>query len=108
MSYRTANIFSFRLTVVFLFITTVMLLSTDAYARKKDETKATGAIDAKTFEILTKAQELTEADQYDEAVRTLDTIKNSVSRPFSAASLPSRSNRRDSTTGATSSMYGLS
>ena len=69
--------FSFRFTVVFLFITIVMLISTDVYARKKDETKATGAIDAKTFEVLTKAQELTEADQYDEAVRTLDTIKNS-------------------------------
>ncbi|MEE8379444.1 MAG: hypothetical protein V3R49_03625, partial [Gammaproteobacteria bacterium] len=77
MSYRMANIFSFRLVIVFLFITAVMLVSSDVYARKRDETKATGAIDAKTFEILTKAQELTEADQYDEAVRTLDTIKNS-------------------------------
>ncbi len=77
MFYKTANIFSFRLTVVFLFMITVMLLSTDAYARKRDETKVTGAIDAKTFEILTRAQELTQNDQYDEAVRTLDTIKNS-------------------------------
>jgi hypothetical protein len=55
----------------------VVQLSTDANARSKDKTKATGAIDAKTFEILTKAQELTENNQYDEAVRTLDTIKNS-------------------------------
>ncbi len=47
-----------------------------AYAIK-DDAKATGAIDAKTFEVLTKAQELTEADQYDEAIRTLDTIKHS-------------------------------
>jgi len=77
MPCRTTNIFSSRLTVVFLFITTVMLLSTDAYARKRDETKATGAIDAKTFEVLIRAQELTEADNYAEAIQTLDTIKHS-------------------------------
>lgn len=68
---------SFRLFIIFLFIISVMLISTDAYARKKDETKATGAIDAKTFEILTKAQELTEEGQYAEAVNILDTIKDS-------------------------------
>lgn len=56
----------------------LVLLSTDANARRgKDKTRATGAIDAKTFEILTAAQALTENDQYDEALQTLDTIKNS-------------------------------
>lgn len=60
-----------------LLITVVMLVSTDVSARKKEETKVKGAIDAKTFEVLTKAQELTEADQYAEAIQTLDTIKNS-------------------------------
>ncbi|MEE9160506.1 MAG: hypothetical protein V3V73_01840, partial [Gammaproteobacteria bacterium] len=76
----------FRQLVTVLLLIVVVQLSTDATAggysnrknvRGKDETKATGAIDAKTFEILTKAQELTENNQYDEAVRTLDTIKNS-------------------------------
>lgn len=77
MYFSTANKLSFKLTVTFVLLITVILTSTNVYARKKDETKATGAIDAKTFEILTKAQELTQADQYDEALRTLDSIKNS-------------------------------
>ena len=66
-----------KLFFVFLLITIVTLLSTNVFARSKDDTKATGAIDAKTFDILTKAQELTEAGQYNEAIQTLDTIKNS-------------------------------
>ncbi len=53
----------------------LVLLSTDANARRgKDKTRATGAIDAKTFEILTTAQALTENDQYGEAIQTLDTL----------------------------------
>lgn len=68
---------SFVITIFAFFIIVIMLLSNNVYAREKDETKATGAIDAKTFEILTKAQELTENSQYDEALRTLETIKNS-------------------------------
>lgn len=55
----------------------LVVFSGDVAARKKDQTKASGAIDAKTFEVLTKAQELTEAEQYDEAVATLDKIRDS-------------------------------
>lgn len=62
------------LTVLLCFI---FLFSSASYARKKDETKATGAIDAATFEVLMAAQELTEADKYSEALQKLDTIKNS-------------------------------
>ena len=47
------------------------------HARDKEETRASGAIDAKTFEVLTKAQEETEADNFQQAIQTLDTIKNS-------------------------------
>ncbi len=60
-----------------LLIASVLLGSTQVHARKKDDTKATGAIDTKTFEVLTKAQELTENSQYDEAIKTLDTLKDS-------------------------------
>jgi tetratricopeptide (TPR) repeat protein len=77
MHCSTTNKLSSRFIVIFLLVTTVMLTSTNIYARKKEDTKATGAIDAKTFEVLTKAQELTQNDQYDEALRTLETIKNS-------------------------------
>lgn len=77
MFYRMMDKYSFGITTLCLFIILVMLFSNNVYARKKDETKTTGAIDAKTFEILTKAQELTQSDQYNEALRTLDTIKNS-------------------------------
>ena len=60
-----------------LLLVTLLSFSFNAQARKKDDSKATGAIDAKTFEVLTKAQELTEGGQHDEAIRTLDTIKDS-------------------------------
>ncbi len=61
---------------IVLLLITFLFLSPAALARK-DDTKATGAIDAKTFEVLTKAQELTETGQYNEAIQTLDSIKNS-------------------------------
>ena len=60
-----------------LLVIVLLPFTGDVLARKKDETKATGAIDAKTFEVLTKAQELAEADRYAEAIQTLDTIKHS-------------------------------
>jgi len=41
-----------------------------------DEQKATGAIDAKTFEKLMQAQELTEAGNHTEALAVLDVLKN--------------------------------
>jgi tetratricopeptide (TPR) repeat protein len=47
------------------------------FAKKDEGASATGAIDAKTFDILTSAQALTEAGDYDKAIATLDTIKNS-------------------------------
>lgn len=59
-----------------LSIALLIVLSTTAEA-KKSESSTSGAIDAKTFEILTKAQELTEQEQYDEALEVLDTIKES-------------------------------
>ncbi|MEM7466550.1 MAG: tetratricopeptide repeat protein [Pseudomonadota bacterium] len=56
----------------------LIALSNPALARKKDDEKATGAIDAATFEILTKAQELTEGGKYNEAVQTLDKLKGNT------------------------------
>ncbi len=47
----------------------------DVYARKGSS--ASGAIDAKTFEVMTKAQSLTEEGSFDEALGLLDSIKNS-------------------------------
>jgi tetratricopeptide (TPR) repeat protein len=61
--------------ILTLIVTIFLSLSFDVQARKKDETKTTGAIDAKTFEVLNKAQDLTEAGQYNEAIQTLDAIK---------------------------------
>ena len=75
--YRVSRILSFRNIVFFIFITIITLCPVNSHARNKDDTKATGAIDAKTFEILMEAQELTQNDQYDQAIRTLDKIKNS-------------------------------
>ncbi len=60
-----------------LSIIVLMLFSGDALAREKDATRASGAIDARSFEILSQAQELTDAGRYDEAVRALDKIKHS-------------------------------
>ena len=45
---------------------------------KKDDEQATGAIDAATFDILTKAQELTENGKFNEAVQTLDKLKGNT------------------------------
>ncbi|HOP22760.1 MAG: tetratricopeptide repeat protein [Gammaproteobacteria bacterium] len=45
-------------------------------AARDEKSKATGAIDAQTFEKLMKAQELTEAGNHDEALGVLDGIKN--------------------------------
>lgn len=53
-----------------------LILTLSVTAARNDKQKATGAIDAKTFEKLMKAQELTEAGQHDEALKELDVIKN--------------------------------
>ncbi len=58
-------------------VITLLSLSLNVQAKKKDSTRATGAIDAKTFEVLMKAQALAEEGEYDEAIHTLDIIKNS-------------------------------
>ncbi|MBL1141094.1 MAG: hypothetical protein HND53_03600 [Proteobacteria bacterium] len=75
-----SQIYSNRVFNILLGLLLIIILSPfpeEVQARKKEDTKATGAIDARTFEVLTKAQELTEAGQYNEAIQTLDTIKNS-------------------------------
>ena len=75
-----SQIYRNRVSSILLSLLLIIILSPfpgEVLARNKDETKATGAIDAKTFEVLTKAQEQTEAGQYNEAIQTLDTIKNS-------------------------------
>lgn len=53
-----------------------LIITLSVTAARNDKQKATGAIDAKTFEKLMKAQELTEAGQHDEALKELDVIKN--------------------------------
>lgn len=53
----------------------ILAISLGSQAAKKEKQQATGAIDAKTFEKLMKAQELTEAGQYDEALGELNVIK---------------------------------
>ena len=65
-----------RLLTVFFILCTVV--STDGLARKKDDTKATGAIDAATFDILTQAQELTEGGKYSEALQALEKLKGNT------------------------------
>lgn len=55
----------------------LVLGSGHVMAREKDGTTATGAIDAATFDVLMEAQELTQNEQFDQALLTLDKIKNS-------------------------------
>ncbi len=68
------------LTIHSLFLVGLMMLllfvSVASHARKKDATETSGAIDAATFEVLTKAQELTEQERFDLAVQELDKLKN--------------------------------
>ena len=60
-----------------LIVLTVFACCSSLLLASRDDTKASGAIDAKTFEVLTKAQELTEQGHYAEAIAKLDSIKNS-------------------------------
>lgn len=65
-----------RKTVIFLTILMISLASPmTAFARKKDETKATGAIDAATFEKLMAAQEMTEAGNFNGAMQQINALK---------------------------------
>ncbi len=65
-----------RKTVIFLTILMISLASPmTAFARKKDETKATGAIDAATFEKLMAAQEMTEAGNFNGAMQQINQLK---------------------------------
>lgn len=52
------------------------MFSAASMSARKEKQQATGAIDAKTFEKLMKAQELTEAGKHTEALAELDVIKN--------------------------------
>ena len=62
-----------------LLLALLAVVTPSAMARKKDDdTQATGAIDAATFDILTKAQELTEGGKFNEAVKTLDKLKGNT------------------------------
>lgn len=73
MNYK---LYSCAINLIYL-LSLLMVSIADVEAKKKDKTKASGAIDAKTFEILTEAQLLTETEQYDEAIAILDKVKNS-------------------------------
>ena len=64
-------------TLIVLFILCTLTLGAEA-RKKDDDTKATGAIDAATFDILTKAQELTEGGKFNEAIQTLDKLKGNT------------------------------
>ncbi|MHC8441530.1 MAG: tetratricopeptide repeat protein [Candidatus Eutrophobiaceae bacterium] len=46
-------------------------------ARQKDKTQATGAIDAKTFDVLIEAQQKTQDGEYAEALKLLDSVRDS-------------------------------
>jgi len=66
-----------RKTVIFL---TILIISLAApmsafAARNKDKTKATGAIDAATFEKLMAAQEMTEAGNFNGAMQQINALK---------------------------------
>lgn len=59
-----------------LLVFTLLSFSGPVSARDKDKTKASGAIDAETFDILTEAQAQTEAGNYDQALQSLEKLKN--------------------------------
>jgi len=59
-----------------IFLITCFIFSTFVNAARDEKQKATGAIDAKTFEKLMAAQELTEAGNHTEAIAVLDVLKN--------------------------------
>ena len=62
--------------ITLLLIIAGFIASTFVMAARGEKQKATGAIDAKTFEKLMKAQELTEAGNHNEALAVLDVLKN--------------------------------
>ncbi|MGR8950123.1 MAG: tetratricopeptide repeat protein, partial [Gammaproteobacteria bacterium] len=75
--FRSVNISATAKTLIILVL--LCTISVSVLARKKDDdTKATGAIDAATFDILTKAQELTEGGKFNEAIQTLDKLKGNT------------------------------
>lgn len=75
--YSSNHFFNNNVLLIIKLVIVLCLISADVQARKKDEAKTTGAIDAATFEVLMKAQELAEQDQYDQAIQQLDSIKGS-------------------------------
>lgn len=61
--------------IVLIIVSLILSVFVQA-ARNDKKEKASGAIDAKTFEKLMKAQELTEEGNHDEAIAVLDVLKN--------------------------------
>jgi len=59
-----------------LLLVAALLMPSVSYAKKSDSS-ASGAIDAKTFDVLNKAQAFTESGEYKQAIATLDSIKSS-------------------------------
>lgn len=55
----------------------LLLISPAGLAREEEETRAQGAIDARTFDILNAAQEKTARGAYDEAIALLDSVRGS-------------------------------
>ena len=77
LKYRYTSLILSKSIANILFALAIAVCSVSVVFAKKDDTKATGAIDAKTFEILMAAQELTEQGHYTQAISKLDSIKNS-------------------------------
>ncbi|VAW33783.1 TPR domain protein, putative component of TonB system [hydrothermal vent metagenome] len=59
-----------------ILVIVTFLFSLSVQAARGEKQKSQGAIDAKTFEKLMKAQELTEAGKHTEALAVLDVLKN--------------------------------
>ncbi|MGD9249219.1 MAG: hypothetical protein PVI60_14740, partial [Desulfobacteraceae bacterium] len=55
----------------------ILFVAGNAEARRSKRGSASGAIDAKTFEVLSKAQKLAEQSRFAEALKKLDSIKDS-------------------------------
>ncbi len=76
MLKRNDKKYGFRNAITVLLISGLLLGGSNLYAARGGSS-ASGAIDAKTFDVLTKAQELTEQGKFAEALKRLDSIKDS-------------------------------
>lgn len=64
--------------LVLILVILTLMVPMSAMARKKDKEKATGAIDAATFEVLMAAQEMTEAGNFGGAIQQINKLKANV------------------------------